>query len=117
MVGKNTEKDLTRFKSWTSIEPPKIMLPDFINKIMDVEYLNIEFIDNKIIEIHLRTGNDILHNMPLGTTAIPIWSDEKNTVKELKEQGYQFKENLHPDSFNYGADGHLKYVREGYMIK
>ena len=117
MMGKNTEKDLTRFNSWTSIEPPKMLLPDFINKIMDVDHLNIECIDDKIIEIHLRTGNDILHDTPLGTKAIPIWSDEKNNKKELEKEGYKFKSNLHPDSFNYGADGHLKYVREGYMIK
>ena len=117
MMGKNTEKDLTRFNSWTSIEPPKMLLPDFINKIMDVDHLNIECIDDKIIEIHLRTGNDILHDMPLGTKAIPIWSDEKNDKKELEKEGYKFKSNLHPNSFNYGADGHLKYVREGYMIK
>ena len=84
---------------------------------MDVDHLNIECIDDKIIEIHLRTGNDILHDMPLGTKAIPIWSDEKNDKKELEKEGYKFKSNLHPDSFNYGADGHLKYVREGYMIK
>ena len=117
MMGKNTEKDLTRFNSWTSVEPPKMLLPDFINKIMDVDHLNIECIDDKIIEIHLRTGNDILHDTPLGTKAIPIWSDEKNNKKELEKEGYEFKSNLHPDSFNYGADGHLKYVREGYMIK
>ena len=91
--------------------------PNFINKIMNVDYLNIEYIDDKIIEIHLRTGNDILHNTPIGTEVIPIWSDEKNTSKELEKQGYEFKSNLHPDSFSYGADGHLKYVREGYMIK
>jgi hypothetical protein len=117
MIGENTEKDLTRFKSWVSVEPPKMMLPHFINKIMNVDYLNIECIDDKIIEIHLRTGNDILHNTPIGTEVIPIWSDEENTSKELEKQGYQFKSNLYPDSFNYGADGHLKYVREGYMIK
>ena len=117
MVGINTEKDLTRFKRWTSVEPPKIMLPNFINRIMDVDYLNIECIDDKIIEIHLRTGNDVLHDTPLGTEVIPVWSDEKATSKELEKKGYKFKANLHPDSFNYGADGHLKYVREGYMIK
>lgn len=117
MIGKNMEKDLTRFNSWTSVEPPKMLLPDFINKIMGVDHLNIECIDDKIIEIHLRTGNDVLHDTPLGTTVIPIWSDEKNDKKELEKEGYEFKSNLHSDSFNYGADGHLKYVREGYMIK
>ena len=80
-------------------------------------YSNFIIILIKIIEIHLRTGNDILHNTPIGTEVIPIWSDEENTSKELEKQGYQFKSNLYPDSFNYGADGHLKYVREGYMIK
>ena len=47
-----------------------------------------------------------------------VMGSGKTTVsQELEKQGYQFKSNLYPDSFNYGADGHLKYVREGYMIK
>ena len=117
MSGVNSENDLTRFTGWRNIEIPNIILPHFIRCISGVDYLNVECIDDKIIEIHLRTGNDVLHNTPIGTHAVPIWSDEKNTIAELQKKGYEFKSNLHPDSFNYGADGHLKYVREGYMIK
>ena len=78
MMGKNTEKDLTRFNSWTSIEPPKMLLPDFINKIMDVDHLNIECIDDKIIEIHLRTGNDILQRQKLFLSGVTKKTIKKN---------------------------------------
>ena len=117
MIGENSEKNLTKFKSWTSIKSPQIQLPQFINKITGVDYLNIEFIGDKIIEVHLRTGNDVLHNKKIGTIAIPIWNDKKYKIKKLEKQGYKFQNNFHPESFKYEADGHLSNIRIGYMIK
>ena len=78
MVGENEEKNLTKFSKWTCVNPPKWVLPRFIREIDNVEFLNIECIDDKIFEIHLRTGNDVLHNKPVGSEAIPIWDDEKD---------------------------------------
>jgi len=117
MIGEHSEKNLTKFTKWKCVKSPKIKLPAFLNKIIDIDFLNIELIGNKIIEIHLRTGNDILHNKQIGTVAIPIWKNEEYKIKELKEQGYKFKNNYHPDSFKYDADGHLNDIRTGYMIK
>jgi len=122
MIGEKSEDNLTKFTKWTCIEPPMLELPNFLWDINNVDFLNLECIDNKIIEIHLRTGNDIFHEKPINTVAIPIWhSDDPFTsehkIKELEKQDYVFKPNLHPDSFRYNADGHLQNIRLGYMIK
>ena len=117
MIGEHSEQNLTKFTKWTHVECPKIELPNFLYNLTDVNFLNVEFIDNKIIEIHLRTGNDIFHNKILGTVAIPIWKNEVYKVHELRKDGYEFKTNLYPESFKYDADGHLNDIRIGYMIK
>jgi hypothetical protein len=117
IVGEKEENNLTRFTKWTRIDPPKMLLPSFLNKIVNVDFLNVECIGDKIIEVHLRTGNDVLHKEFIGTIAIPIWDDEKDKIKVLEKQGYKFKGNHHSDSFKYSADGHLSDIRLGYMIK
>ena len=117
MVGEKEESNLTKFTKWEVVNPPRLTLPRFICEIDDVEFLNIECIDDKIFEIHLRTGNDVLHRKPVGTEAIPIWDDEQYNMKILEEQGYTFKGNHHPDSFKYNAHGLLSDLRIGYMIK
>ena len=117
MVGEKEENNLTKFTKWEVVNPPRLTLPRFICEIDDVEFLNIECIDDKIFEIHLRTGNDVLHRKPVGTEAIPIWDDEQYKIKILEEQGYTFKGNHHPDSFKYNAHGLLSDLRIGYMIK
>jgi hypothetical protein len=117
IIGEKEEANLTRFTKWTRIKPPTISLPSFLNNIDNVDFLNVECIGNKIIEVHLRTGNDVLHEEFIGTIAIPIWDDEEDKIKILEKQGYKFKGNHHSESFKYSADGHLSDVRLGYMIK
>ena len=117
MVGEKEESNLTKFTKWKSVNSPKWNLPRFICEIDNVEFLNIECIDDKIFEIHLRTGNDVLHGKPVGSEAIPIWEGEEDKIKILEEQGYRFKGNHHPESFKYNAHGLLSDLRIGYMIK
>ena len=117
MVGEKEESNLTKFTKWKSVNSPKWNLPRFICEIDNVDFLNIECIDDKIFEIHLRTGNDVLHNKPVGSEAIPIWEGEEDKIKILEEQGYTFKDNHHPESFKYNAHGLLSNLRIGYMIK
>ena len=117
MVGEKEENNLTKFTKWTVVDSPKWNLPRFICEIDDVEFLNVECIDDKIFEIHLRTGNDVLHGKSIGSVAIPIWEGEEDKLKILEEQGYTFKGNHHPESFKYSAHGLLSDLRIGYMIK
>jgi len=117
MIGEKEENNLTKFTRWEVVNTPKWNLPRFICELDDVEFLNIECIDDKIFEIHLRTGNDVLHGKPVGSVAIPIWEGEEDKLKILEEQGYVFKGNHHKDLTIYSANGLLNNIRLGYMIK
>lgn len=101
--------NLSRFKSWTLIENKKITLPKWINNLQDVTYLNIEFIDNKPIEIHLRWGIDF----PEGATKIvPVWgTTEKSVVASLLATGYSYKEDY------VDAEKNLVDPRLGFLYK
>lgn len=66
---------LNRFSSWEKIDYP-YKLPDCLQQVADVsEWLNIELIDGKIIEAHLRYNDDFSgHN---GSKIWPVWTDKK----------------------------------------
>ena len=66
---------LNRFFSWEKINYP-YKLPDCLQQVADVsEWLNIELIDGKIIEVHLRYNDDFSgHN---GSIIWPVWADKK----------------------------------------
>ena len=112
MIGKHeTEENLTRFEVWEKIEIPNFILPDFIHEI-DSEYLNIESKDDKPFEIHLRTGNDQVWDLPMGSKVYPIWDEETmNSKSNLK-----FSPNHESDLRFYSANGHLSDVRRGFYI-
>jgi hypothetical protein len=66
---------LNRFSSWEKVNYP-YKLPDCLQQVADVsEWLNIELIDGKIIEVHLRYNDDFSgHN---GSIIWPVWADKK----------------------------------------
>ena len=49
--------------------------PKWIHDI-DVKELNIEFKDDKITEIHLRSGNDICLVSDIGDEIYPVWQGD-----------------------------------------
>ena len=111
-----SKENLTRFSSWKRLEnndaPAWNRLPfepEFLYD-RDVPVFNIEMIGNKIIEIHLRLGNDPFDEYPVGTTIIPVWNDEEAPEGE-------WKGNLHKDLELYSASGHLSDTRRGYVVK
>ena len=107
--GFRTSPELFRFNAWKRIEPPHWRLPDWINTLQDVPRINIEFIHDRIIEIHLRPGVDF----PDGATQIvPIWldmTDEECNV--FFKMGFEMVLN-HDD-----ADGHLPTPRLGFFYR
>jgi hypothetical protein len=113
MIGTHENEDnLVRFEVWKKVEIPDFKLPDFIQEI-DVEYLNIESKGSNPFEIHLRTGNDQIWDLPMGSKLYPSWSEgDEKTRKNLK-----FSPNLHQDARFYSADGHLDDVRRGYFVE
>lgn len=89
-------ENLTEFLCWRKCKPPLISLPEWFDDLKDVEHINIETIGSRIIEIHLRHGNDF----PEGATElIPIWKDMK------------FEENYED------VDGLLKNPRLGFYYR
>ena len=116
MVGTHNSVDnLTKFKEWEIVDPSIIaydILPDWIHGIETEKYLNIETKGDKIIEIHLRSGNDVMWNYGLGTKFFPAWKG----VEYKEYEGLKFLENFHKDSFIYEADGNLSDVRLGYYV-
>jgi len=79
--------NLSRFEKWELVENKSIPIPSWVHDI-NVPYLNIEFINNKIIEIHLRWGIDF----PEGASEIiPVWhSTTVEQISKLKAQGYSY---------------------------
>jgi hypothetical protein len=74
---------LNRFSSWQKIKYT-YKLPDCLQQIADVsEWLNIELINNKIIEVHLRYNDDFSGHS--GSTIWPVWGD-KNTTQPPNTQ-------------------------------
>lgn len=99
------KKNLSRFSKWTrDFHYPK--LPDFFDELKDVGLINVEFIEDKIIEVHLRPSPDPSYNI-----LIPVWADDKKVLDSYIELGYTFIE-----SFD-DADGFLETPRIGFMVK
>ena len=113
MVAQYDENNLYRFSSWKSIDPPKITfpLPHFLNHITDIKYINVEFKDDKLFEIHLRTGNDILHSWPTGSWAFPVWNDKPELINSPA-----FVPNFSDDIELYKSAG-TNYHRLGFLVR
>lgn len=116
-AGEHRSKDsLTRFESWERLHEgyaPSVdsfkLLPYFLGY-KDIKQFNVEMIDDYIIEIHLRWGNDPFDDLPVGTKIIPVWNDEEAPEGE-------WRGNLHKDMELYSASGHLSDVRRGYVVQ
>ena len=83
--------------------------------LQDIEtekFLNIETKDKKILEVHLRSGNDVAWNYKPGTKIIPVWKG----IDYKEYEHLPFIENFHKESFIYEADGNLSDVRLGYYV-
>ena len=98
------EDEFVHFNYWKRISYPGFILPEWIND-LGKEKINVEFIGDKIIEIHLRHSDDF----PPGASEIhPIW---KNTSDEVKENfsrlGYIWRKDY------TAADGFIKNPRLG----
>jgi hypothetical protein len=103
--GHNQKNDLSRFSRWSK-DSHYPALPDIFEELSDVGRINVEFIKDKPIEVHLRVSPDPEYN-----TIIPIWEGDKKTLDSCIEMGYTYVE-----SFD-NADGFLETPRLGFMVK
>ena len=82
-----------------------------------MDWINVEFKGQRIIEIHLRSGNDHQRDMDIGDVAYPVWEGHELNAEQIASRGFEFRPNFHQEGFRYDAAGHLKHVRLGYYIE
>lgn len=118
-----SDDNLTKFKHWTKLDPSHAPSPylvpldvpwfgtDATRKIREmVSGFNIEMRSRRVVEVHLRHGNDTLDHLPVGTTVTPVWED-----MEIPE-GAEFESNLTEGMTDNGAHGHLSNIRRGFLV-
>ena len=65
---------LYRWKKWTKIDR-KVNFPNILNNLKGkYDWINCEFIGNKLIEVHFRRNPDFRYG---NSVAIPVWKGEK----------------------------------------
>ena len=108
--GINLPINLSRFTQWNRSEYIPLIHRSFfsqLNELYDVKEINVEWKDNKIIEIHLRPSPD-----PNWDIIIPIWtSDTYDKREHYKSCGFEYIESYDD------ADGHLEDPLLGFMVK
>jgi hypothetical protein len=76
------------------------------HELADIEKINVEYIDNKIIEVHLRTSPDPDYN-----ELIPVWKGDEEVVDKYTKLGYDY-------IISYDdAEGFLDLPRVGFLVK
>ena len=89
-------EDLYRWKKWTKINL-EVKFPEILNSLKgDYEWINCEFIGNKLIEVHFRRNPDFRYG---NTVAIPVWKGDRPQKV---------------DDFTFVQD--KDYLRKGFFI-
>tara|TARA_B100000965_G_scaffold368329_1_gene354921 strand:- start:780 stop:1430 length:651 start_codon:yes stop_codon:yes gene_type:complete len=109
--GFNSKERLYRFNRWEKLEtlPEECYIPSWLESLCSPNHCNIEFVDGKVIEVHLRHGTDFPEN---ATTIIPIWKDsDQQEHHTWMSAGYTYIDNIDD------ADGLLDIGRVGFYYK
>ena len=104
-VGTNMPLNLTKFVHWKRSDYiPQV--PNELVELKDVEHINVEFIEDKVIEVHLRETPD-----PDYDEFIPVWKSDEGKVAHYLMHEYKFIE-AYDD-----ANGYIKDPRIGFLVK
>lgn len=76
------------------------------NELHTVGKINIEFIEDKPIEVHLRTSPDPNYN-----ELIPVWKGDEQMIDKHIKLGYNYVINFD------NAEGFLDIPRVGFLVK
>lgn len=96
---------LYKFDRWERLSLDQApVIPRELNELFDVKVINVEFIGNKVIEVHLRESPD-----PEYDIIIPIWDGEDVDTDLFKE--YEYIND--PDD----GEGQLPQKRLGFFVK
>jgi hypothetical protein len=84
VLGERCDEDnLYKWKKWSKINRD-FDFPEILNNLKgDYEWINCEFIDNHLIEVHFRRNPDFRYG---NAVAIPVWNDQE--VKDIS--GFTF---------------------------
>lgn len=106
--GDRDTDNLYKFKKWSrsSVQIPLPFRLEDELMLTGVPVLNVEYIGDKVIEVHLRDTPD-----PDYDELVPVWSDDQQVVDILSKMGYTFIEALDD------SNGHLTVYRLGFMVK
>jgi hypothetical protein len=107
------DTNLTKFQKWVKIpvgNTPKLHELPVFPQHETLTGVNVEMRQGKILEIHLRLGNDPFDHLPVGTQIFPIWEDT-----EIPSDA-EIMKNLYDDMELYSASGNLSNIRSGYII-
>lgn len=104
MIGMHqSTTNLIRFSYWEVVNPPPYELPDFLHE-LETDYLNLEMKNEKIFEVHLRSGNEHVWNLPINSRLYTAWADQDTSTLEHLP-------------FIEDCDGYLDNVRTGFYVK
>ena len=105
-TGVNTSSNLIQFIEWKRSDYiPQV--PRILNQLSDVKIINVEFIGDKPIDVHLRESPD-----PDYDHIIPVWASGLNSkIDHASLLDYQFVASYDD------ADGQLKDPRIGFLVK
>jgi hypothetical protein len=82
---------LYKWSKWEKIKK-KVEFPIILGKLVgNYEWINCEFIEDKLIEVHFRRNSDFRHN---NSIAIPIWKENHiidSKYKYIKDEDYYRK--------------------------
>ena len=93
---KNPSDPLYKWQKWEKIDK-KVEFPKILENLKgNYEWINCEFIGNKLVEVHFRQNPDFRYG---NTIAYPIWEDEMD-------------QNI--EKYRYVEDG--DYLRKGFYI-
>jgi hypothetical protein len=103
--GIKKDTNLSKFEKWIKTDFYPILKDDY-NVLHPVGRINIEFIENKPIEVHLRSSPDPDYN-----ELIPVWKGDEELIDRYIKIGYNY-------IINYDdAEGFLKVPRIGFLVR
>jgi hypothetical protein len=95
LVVLGTRDSIDPYYKWKKWEKVDISI-DFPEILLDLkgnyEWINCEFINGKLIEVHFRQNPDFRYN---NSVAIPVWDDEKYENMKFIEDGDYFRKGFY----------------------
>jgi hypothetical protein len=91
---KESDDPLYKWRKWEKIEQ-KVEFPSVLSKLKgNYEWINCEFIDGNLIEVHFRQNPNFRYN---NTVAIPVWNDDK--IENMRDYTFIDDKEYHRKGF------------------